>query len=441
MTTHSQLHSPQPKNSPVVEGDREPQGSEDVARGESSGNHGDTPAGEAALNASAADSSARSAGFEIPIDVVDESPAEEPAAALDEAEADRYAAAFRPSWAPLEGDAYPVISARPSFTPAPVITTREAPAREEAVRFRRKRGAGGWLAAASILSFLGLGYWAISNTIHPSTSTTITSELRPAPTPSQTDTSAIAAADPAPAAPQAILHERPRVGPSLADPESAPAQAAATEAEAAPPEQAAEPPAAAQPEESAAATAPSEPPAKLEATAAPSEPPAKVEAAATPPAPVEAAAKPEPAAKAEPALVQAPPPSAAKPPAPAPAAEHKAVVAAAAPSAATAEPKPVHARDPLLVVRAVPESAQLWLDGARVSNPFEVRLPRGGKHKIDAKSFGFEASSQTVRIESDAKLTIALRRVTPAPEPHLQVRPLSAARTPRGAGFVTTNPY
>lgn len=91
-------------------------------------------------------------------------------------------------------------------------------------------------------------------------------------------------------------------------------------------------------------------------------------------------------------------------------------------------------------MRALPESAQLWLDGQRVSNPFEVRLPRGGKHKIDARNDGYEASSQTVRIESDAKLTIALRRATPAPEPHLQVRPLSA-RAPRGAGFVTTNPY
>jgi hypothetical protein len=65
-------------------------------------------------------------------------------------------------------------------------------------------------------------------------------------------------------------------------------------------------------------------------------------------------------------------------------------------------------------------------------------LPRGGKHKIEARSAGYEDSAQTVRIESDAKLTISLRRAVPSPEPRVQVKPLARAQ---GAGFVTTNPY
>jgi hypothetical protein len=92
-----------------------------------------------------------------------------------------------------------------------------------------------------------------------------------------------------------------------------------------------------------------------------------------------------------------------------------------------------------LQVRAVPDAAQLWLDGQRMSNPFDTRLPLGSKHKLEAKQEGYEASSQTIRIESDARLTITLRRETPPPAPHMNVKPLPDAA--RGAGFVTSNPY
>lgn len=95
---------------------------------------------------------------------------------------------------------------------------------------------------------------------------------------------------------------------------------------------------------------------------------------------------------------------------------------------------------PLLVVRALPESARLWLDGQQMANPFDVRLALGSKHKIDARNDGYETTSQTVRIESDAKLTIALRRATPEPAPRVQVRPATPPPA-HGAGFVTTNPY
>jgi hypothetical protein len=72
-------------------------------------------------------------------------------------------------------------------------------------------------------------------------------------------------------------------------------------------------------------------------------------------------------------------------------------------------------------------------------NPFDTRLPLGSKHKIEAKQEGYETSSQTIRIESDARLTITLRRDTPPPAPHIKVKPLPEGA--RGAGFVTSNPY
>jgi len=99
-------------------------------------------------------------------------------------------------------------------------------------------------------------------------------------------------------------------------------------------------------------------------------------------------------------------------------------------------------RSPLVIVRALPERSKLWLDGQRMANPFDVRLPRGSTHTIDARSEGYEPMSQTMRVESDAKLTITLRRVTPAPETAAAPRtdkPL-ATRT-EAAGFVTKNPY
>lgn len=90
-------------------------------------------------------------------------------------------------------------------------------------------------------------------------------------------------------------------------------------------------------------------------------------------------------------------------------------------------------------MRAVPEGAQLWLDGQRMTNPFDTRLPLGSKHKLEAKQDGYETSSQTIRIESDARLMITLRRETPAAAPNIKVKPLPEGS--RGAGFVTSNPY
>ncbi|MET0390614.1 MAG: hypothetical protein ABW321_31875, partial [Polyangiales bacterium] len=170
---------------------------------------------------------------------------------------------------------------------------------------------------------------------------------------------------------------------------------------------------AADPTPGAQAAAPASPPTQPVVEAKPAEPAVARPAAA----PAQLAAAPSESARA-PLVAAAEPPAPPRPRAEAP--------APAAPA-------------PLLAVRALPEGARLWLDGQSMANPFDVRLPRGSKHKIEARSEGYEASAQTVRIESDAKLTITLRRVLPPPAPHVEVKPLGSQA--RGAGFVTTNPY
>jgi hypothetical protein len=156
------------------------------------------------------------------------------------------------------------------------------------------------------------------------------------------------------------------------------------------------------------------------------------QAAATPPPPVVAsAAKNEPSPAANSGSSKAP---ALKTPQP----------LAAVASKPIEPPAPLHPRNPLLVVRALPEgSVRLWLDGQRMANPFDVRLPRDTQHKIEARGDGYEATSQVVRLESDAKLTFALRRVAPA-HPAAPSVPAEHARNTekrRGAGFVTVSPY
>lgn len=226
---------------------------------------------------------------------------------------------------------------------------------------------------------------------------------------------AATAADAKPAAP---TEPKPAAAPPSAEPkpvaaaDSKPAAAPTTE-----PKPAAAPTAALKP-----AAAPA---AELKPAAATTEP--KPAAATAPVAkPVASAPSPTPA--------QAPAKPAAEPQRPAAAATPASALAAA--PAAPKAPDPV--RPPLLMVRAVPEAAQLWLDGQRMTNPFDTRLPLGSKHKIEAKQEGYETSSQTIRIESDARLTITLRRENPAPEPNIKTQPPDGAR---GAGFVTSNPY
>jgi hypothetical protein len=437
-------------------------------------------------------------------------------------EADRYALAFRPSWAPLGVDpqessksANTARSARPAASPmarqlpdasAPVENGR---AQEDLLQRlgRRSRVRSLGLAGLSVLSFFMLGYWAIS-----STTDTPSAVRRLAPPSLGSPPSMVPEASASPTAvdlqgtntaalPSTPLRARlsdPTQPADLTKAEGAPAETADEVAKAGTDTEQPELPA-----ESPTGVAPTDPTAvaqgegtvsperqtagqvetaKTEAT--PAEPAGSMQPAAASPRPAPAptgatvvtaaipaapatAAPPETRSPAAPSL--APPPArpspAAQAPAPVPAVvSRQPTQPAAAPTETKPAPKlaaaagpitpattttpvnttlpaPEKPRSPQLVVHAIPDSAQLWLDGQRMSNPFDTRLPLGSKHKIEARHDGFETSSQSIRLEADARLTITLRRTAPppAPAPPIKVRP--PADAPRGAGFVTSNPY
>ncbi|MEY4582602.1 MAG: hypothetical protein RL701_7305 [Pseudomonadota bacterium] len=373
----------------------------------------DAPALEKAAGSAAADG-----GEEQPVQPAPTAPAVP--AFIDTKDADRYAMAFRPSWAPLEAEGRTSPAAR---TPA---RQRPAVQQDEPLRIpgRVSQRHAALVTVLALLSLSGLIYWGIArstpdNPARVTTQAHIVTDHAPASDPAlaQQPTEQTQASEPS----RALTELAPIRGPRLSD---------APPEELAPIEPAAEPAAA----EAAA------PPTEIAAVAAP-EPPAQIAAAAAEPAaPTTVQAAPEVAQAA--LAVQTP--AAAVAPAPQALATDKAAPAAAPQAARVTDhpaeaPVAVRAKAPLLVVRAYPEGTQLSLDGQRMANPFDVRLPRGGKHKIEARHDGYELSSQTVRIESDATLTISLRRANwSTPTVHAE-RP-SAAHA-QGAGFVTTNPY
>jgi hypothetical protein len=404
---------------------------------------------------------------------------------IDPVLADRFASEFRPSWAPLSGGAaveIPVVAprltvpppagvtVRPERIPRDMRTSRVTSTREEVVtvpgRHMKRRAAT--LAMLSIASFVALAYWGVSSATKPGFQTEISSATHGAAPPHAAETvtapdpqHAAEAATPAPTrSSDLVVADRPTPTPIAADETQTPSAAAEPSA----------PPA---PEAAAVAAAAAETaPATTSASAQPSTTSAADNVAAAKPTtavpPSAATAIAQPAPKpATPALAVAA--KTATPTAP-----HESTVrAAAAPPLAAAVVKkpeptpqpsndapqtPFRVRNPLLVVRALPEGVvRLWLDGQRMANPFDVRLPRDSKHKIEARAEGYETSSQTVRIEADAKLTFALRRVAPPAPAHaaassatpthaaassaLENGAKTADKRRHGAGFVTTNPY
>ena len=209
----------------------------------------------------------------------------------------------------------------------------------------------------------------------------------------------------------------------------------------------------------------STPPAGSSRTDAPQTASAAPEAAPTPdptptpaPAPTPVAAVQPPApAPAPVAVAPAPAPVAVAPvPAPAPVA----VAPAPAPIAArvaTPPPAPVAPPPPPMVrvrLRATPSTAQISVDGTRVSNPTDARFPRSAGHRIDVTADGYTAATRSLSFDRDVSETFALVRVpvaatpTPRAQPRARPRPRPRARpagharpAPRGAGFVTDNPY
>ena len=126
-------------------------------------------------------------------------------------------------------------------------------------------------------------------------------------------------------------------------------------------------------------------------------------------------------------------------------------------------------------IRTVPASAALTVDGARVPNPYDGRLPEGTSHTVVASAPDHVSRTETLAIgRRDHETTLRLERV-PAPPPvaapprvaaqpatQPAARPTTTARrTPErrraaasirprtgssssgssGSGFVTESPY
>jgi hypothetical protein len=119
--------------------------------------------------------------------------------------------------------------------------------------------------------------------------------------------------------------------------------------------------------------------------------------------------------------------------------------AAVQPSAAA--PAPAQQNNVVLSLAATPRNTQLRIDGGTVPNPFRMKLPRATKHRIEASAPGFAPETHVLRMDADVQLTIALKREGPhdvKADPYKDARH-SASNAPqghpRGAGFVSENPY
>jgi serine/threonine protein kinase len=138
--------------------------------------------------------------------------------------------------------------------------------------------------------------------------------------------------------------------------------------------------------------------------------------------------------------------------------------APSAPAAAsTAVPAAPEATLVDLVVKVVPDDAQLYVDDVAVpGNPYKTRVPKGGYHQIRAEAPGFVPALEMRSMESDAVMNLVLERVKsdtgakrpaapaprgPAPRSAPASRPASATPTPAATSTAaphsidTSDPY
>jgi hypothetical protein len=99
-----------------------------------------------------------------------------------------------------------------------------------------------------------------------------------------------------------------------------------------------------------------------------------------------------------------------------PAAEPKPPAVAPAPAAPSADEAEVR-----IQVRVQPATAQLFLDGAPIANPFDGRFVRSAaRHKLEARAAGHKSEAQWIAFDHDHSLDLALGRAVArpsAPEP------------------------
>lgn len=103
-----------------------------------------------------------------------------------------------------------------------------------------------------------------------------------------------------------------------------------------------------------------------------------------------------------------------------------------------------------------PPEASLRLDGDEVSNPYQGELEQGSSHAFVAQADGYVDRELKLRFDKPRELTVKLKaRPVAKPKPQVAKRPARTERparaearrpakkttAPKGAGFVTDNPY
>lgn len=69
-------------------------------------------------------------------------------------------------------------------------------------------------------------------------------------------------------------------------------------------------------------------------------------------------------------------------------------------------------------ITTVPKSAELFLDGAPISNPFDAELPKSDTpRKLEAKAAGFASKTQTLALQFSQKVVVTLIRVNQTESP------------------------
>jgi hypothetical protein len=124
------------------------------------------------------------------------------------------------------------------------------------------------------------------------------------------------------------------------------------------------------------------------------------------------------------------------------------------PVAPTKAPAPPARRSVHVRIATTPASADLRLDGEVVPNPFDAFVAQGGSHTVVASAEGYEQRSWSIGFDQDQTLSLVLKhvpvrqppprhvkRAAPRPAPRNTPRPSPSPSRPRGAGFVTDNPY
>jgi hypothetical protein len=108
-----------------------------------------------------------------------------------------------------------------------------------------------------------------------------------------------------------------------------------------------------------------------------------------------------------------------------------------------AEQEPQKEPEARIVIRTVPRSATLHIDGKRVANPYETTVAASEEpHRIRAQAPGYGQKTRTVRFDQDRTATLRLQKAQRRPRQPQRREPANRGGESDDEGaFVKENPY